>query len=223
MSRAQGETERTRANLLQVGVVQAADYSVARVRVLMGGLISAWLPWLAVRAGGDRTWAAPEVGEQVLVACPDGDPAGGVVLGAIYQQSAAAPASSADVTKTVYSDGAVIEYDRSSHTLTATLPSSGSAVVTAPQITVTAATGITVTTPTLTLNGNLTISGAISTGASANGGATIYGDITQINGSIMTDGDVTSDGDQVAGTVSQKSHVHSGVTPGGGNTGAPVA
>lgn len=128
--RAIAELERSRANLLRVVTVAEADYAEARVRVTLDeGHTSAWLPWLTSRAGGDRTWAAPEVGEQVLIACPDGDPAQGVILGAIYQQQYAAPADSADITRTEYSDGAIIEYDRSSHALTATLPEGGTATI----------------------------------------------------------------------------------------------
>lgn len=125
IERSVAELERTRANLLQVGTIAEADYAKARVRVLVGGLTSAWLPWMASRAGGDRSWSAPEVGEQVLVACPDGDPASGVVLGAIYQQDYAAPAASADVQRTEYGDGTVVEYDRAAHRLTVALAEGG--------------------------------------------------------------------------------------------------
>jgi phage baseplate assembly protein V len=117
------ELERSRANLVQIGTVAEADYATARVRVKLGELVTAWLPWNSVRAGGDRTWSAPEVGEQVSVLCPDGDPAGGIVLGAIYCNDHAAPANAATVARTTYADGAVIEYDRAAHRLSAVLPS----------------------------------------------------------------------------------------------------
>ena len=119
------ELERARANLVQIGTVDEADYAKARVRVKLGGLTTAWLPWLSVRAGGDRTWSAPEAGEQVAVLCPDGDPAGGIVLGSIYCTAHGAPADAATVARTTYADGAVIEYDRAAHRLSATLPAGG--------------------------------------------------------------------------------------------------
>ena len=153
-ARTVGEAERTRANLLQVGTIAEADYARARVRVLMAGLTSAWLPWLAARAGGDRAWVAPELGEQVLVACPDGDPASGVVLGAIYQASAAAPAASPDITRTIYADGAVIEYDRAAHALRALLPAGGTAAL--------VATGGVSITGDVALDGDLAVSGRIT-------------------------------------------------------------
>ena len=214
MSRAVAEAERTRANLLQVGTIAEADYARARVRVLMAGLTSAWLPWLAARAGGDRAWVAPELGEQVLVACPDGDPASGVVLGAIYQASAAAPAASPDITRTVYADGAVIEYDRAAHALRALLPAGGTATLVAPGGV--AITGDTVIDGTLTVSELVTAQAGITTTGGT--GATIT-----VTGSIHVTGSVTSDGDQVAAGISQTGHIHGGVQPGGGNTAEPVA
>jgi len=213
-SRALAELERTRANLIQVGTVTEVDYAKARAKVLLAGLETAWLPWTTTRAGGDRTWASPEISEQVLVVCPDGDPAQGVIAGSIYQAQWSAPAASGDVTRTVYSDGAVTEYDRAAHAMAVTLPAGGALTVTAPG-------NVTVTAPTTTLNGNLVVTGSISTGTGAAGGATIRGNIQQISGSFTTDGAVTSAGDQVAGTISQKSHVHTGVVPGSGLSGAP--
>jgi phage baseplate assembly protein V len=223
-TRTLAELERTRANLLQVGTIAEADYAAARVRVLMGGLTSAWLPWTAARAGGDRTWAAPEVGEQVLVACPDGDPASGVVLGAIYQAAHAAPADNADTTRTVYSDGAVVEYDRAAHAMAVTLPSGGTLAVTAPGgvtvnadggVTVNAPGDVTITAPLTKIVGNLELSGVLTTGTGAGGGGTIHGDL-HIIGGLDTTLDVVAD------TISLQEHIHDGVQPGSGNTGEPV-
>lgn len=232
-----GQTERLLANLLQLGVVAAVDYPVARVRVTLDGVASAWLPWLTPRAGGDRTWAAPEIGEQVLIACPDGDPANGVIVGALYQQAHAAPAATAEVTRTVYADGAVIDYDRAAHRLTATLPAGGQAAVTAPG-------GLTVTGP-VTVNGNLTLTGTVSiTGATTiTGNTTVNGQATvtqrlnangglgataapgqpamQLAGDLAVTGALTTTGDQVANGISQSAHVHTGVQTGTGLTGAP--
>lgn len=160
-ARALADLERTRANALQLGKVVEADYARARVRVQVAGLASAWLPWLAVRAGGDRTWAAPEVGEQVLIGCPDGDPARGVVLGAVFQQDHAAPADSADLTRSVYADGAVFEYDREQHAGTITLPAGGTLTITAPG-------GVTIT-------GDLSITGALATTGTVRSGTVVLG------------------------------------------------
>ena len=68
-----GELERRLSNTIRPGKVLEADYAKARLRVTMGDNTSAWLPWLTSRAGEDRTWHAPEVGEQVIVIAPGGE------------------------------------------------------------------------------------------------------------------------------------------------------
>lgn len=217
-SRLIADQERTRANLLQVGKIVEADYATARVRVQMNDLNSAWLPWTTQRAGGNRAWAAPEIGEQVLVACPDGDPAAGVVMGAIYQADASAPADSPDITRTVYSDGAVIEYDRASHALNATLPDGATASLSATGgVTVNADTGITINALSggVLINGSLTVTEIVTAqqGISTMGGS---------GATVQVDGTIESTGDQVAAGISQIHHVHDGVEAGPSTTGEPV-
>ncbi|MCZ4281703.1 phage baseplate assembly protein V [Kiloniella laminariae] len=99
-------------NLICYGTVVAADYPSARVKVSIKGRATAWLPWSTDRAAHDRSWDAPEIGEQVLVLCPSGDPANGVIAGTLFRQAAPAPASSVDTTRRVFGDGMVIEHDR---------------------------------------------------------------------------------------------------------------
>lgn len=188
MSRQFGQYERTLANAAQLGRVAETDYPKARARVTLNdGLSSAWLPWLACRAGGDRTWWAPEVDEQVLVVCPDGDPARGVIVGALYCQDASAPAAVETVHRTLYKDGASIEYDREAHALKATLPDGGTAELTAKGgITLIGPTEIqgtlkvteaTTLKNTLNVTGNTTIQGlaTVAQVLNANGGLAALG------------------------------------------------
>ncbi|MCG5501138.1 phage baseplate assembly protein V [Ectothiorhodospira lacustris] len=62
--------------------------SRGRVQVLLDSYAEAVSPWLLVTqpgAGRDKGLVAlPEVGDQVVVALPEGDPARGIVLGGIY-------------------------------------------------------------------------------------------------------------------------------------------
>ncbi len=109
------------ANIIRVGVISEVDFAAARVRVTSGSLLTAPLPWLTDRAGSDRSWWAPSVGEQVLVLSPSGELAQGVVLPGIYQTSKPAPAASGDMHRTVYQDGSVVEYDNGAHQLRATV------------------------------------------------------------------------------------------------------
>jgi phage baseplate assembly protein V len=119
------ELNRRVANMVRLGRVAAIDYagSIPKVRVRIEPLTTAWLPLLSLRAGSDKHWWPVEVNEQVLVLSPSGELNQGVVLGSLHQQNFAAPASTIDVHRVTYSDGAVIEYDRAAHHLSATLPS----------------------------------------------------------------------------------------------------
>ena len=59
--------------LVQIAAIVEADYEQAKVKVKMGDIITHWLPWLTVRAHNNKTWWAPEVGEQVLLLAPSGE------------------------------------------------------------------------------------------------------------------------------------------------------
>jgi len=63
----------------------------------------------------------------------------------------------------------------------------------------------------LTINGNLILNGGMT--ATTLGGGT---------GTITTQGTITSNTDVVTGSISLKTHVHSGVSTGGSDTGPPV-
>jgi len=111
------ELERRLWNLLRPGVIAEADYGAAKVKIQSGDLVTGWIPWLTTRAAGDSDWWAPEVGEQVLMLSPGGDPAQAVVLPALYQQAHPAPAADENVRRVKFADGTVIEYDRAAHRL----------------------------------------------------------------------------------------------------------
>ena len=80
-------------------------------------------------------------------------------------------------------------------------------LIEAQTVEINASTSTTVTTPTFTVNGATVLNGTVS----QTGG-----------GSAHFTGTMTADVDVVANGVSLHNHVHGGVVPGGGNTGAPV-
>jgi phage baseplate assembly protein gpV len=67
---------------------------------------------------------------------------------------------------------------------------------------------------------NATTSGAAT--VSAQGGITLTAPLVTINGDVQVNGKVGTTGDVTAGTISLQQHKHGGVTPGSGNSGAPV-
>lgn len=86
MSFAAAEADRRIANVIQIGTVTAVSAGHARVRI--GELDTADLPVAQFRAGALSFWWMPTVGEQVVVACPSGDVARGVVLASIFAGNA---------------------------------------------------------------------------------------------------------------------------------------
>lgn len=119
-------------NLIRAGTVAEVDPDAPRCRVKTGGLETNWLPFFAARAGEDSEWDPPSVNEQCLVLSPSGNPAQGFVIVGLYSDEFPAPDHSLTRRRRRYRDGAVIEYDTATHSLTATLPAGGTASVTAP-------------------------------------------------------------------------------------------
>lgn len=122
------ELERKLENLVRLGHVSAVDPAKG-CRVKSGGIETDWLPWLELRAGSDRTWWPPSVEEQVVLLCPGGNPANGIVLFGIFSDANPAPAASlALVVLAKMRDGSLIIYDTAAHHLQADL--AGSATLT---------------------------------------------------------------------------------------------
>jgi phage baseplate assembly protein V len=104
-------------NIAFYGVVKEADYKSARLRVQFGDGTTAMIPWTVGRAHSDSVWSAPEVGEQVMVISPSGDPSQGTIIGSLYQGKYPAKGDSAEVTAIHFADGSSVQYDRKSHKL----------------------------------------------------------------------------------------------------------
>ncbi|MDO5643906.1 MAG: phage baseplate assembly protein V [Paracoccus sp. (in: a-proteobacteria)] len=133
MSRSFDNTELNRraANVIQIGVIETADYARGTARVRIGPLLTGDLVMIAPRAGQDRAWWPYEPGEQVCVFAPSGNLSAGVIMGAVYSGSAPAPGNKAGLHRQVYADGTVIEFDRTSSHFRMHL-GAGSAEIVAP-------------------------------------------------------------------------------------------
>lgn len=201
------EAERRIENLVVYGQVVAIDVARARVRVKAGQITTGWLPFATARAGHDRTWHAPEPGEQVVLVAPGGDLEHATVIGSIYRAEHPAPADSVDVSRTLFSDGAVMEYDRAQHHWRLAVPAGGSIVL---EIGATVLElrddGTTLSTPKLlvdaadsTFTGTLLVKklltylkGLVGKGGGG-AGASIEGDI-QVNGNVSATGTIMDAG-----------------------------
>lgn len=93
MSYSAAENDRRTANVLMVGTITAVNPGASRARVAFGDLGSPEIKVGQFRAGALSFWWMPTVGEQVLVGCPSGDIAQGVILCSIFADNA--PSSNA--------------------------------------------------------------------------------------------------------------------------------
>lgn len=161
-------------NLIRLGTIAAVDHQAARCTIRTGGLSVPNLAWLALRAGDSSDWDPPTVGEQCILFSPSGEPAQGIALVGLYSQERPAPSNSATVRRRTYPDGAVIDYDHDSHTLSATLPDGGKARIVATG-------GLYVVGPIIhegdyTQTGNQSITGTVTVSEDV-----IAGGISQVN------------------------------------------
>ncbi|MER9506040.1 phage baseplate assembly protein V [Mesorhizobium sp. M0579] len=104
------EIERRVSNTVIVGKVSQVDHKKARYRVKAGEFESDWLPFTSARAGNTKTYDSLDVGEQVVMVSPSGDPSQAVIVGSIATQAKQA-ADKGNIHRTVYPDGTVVEYD----------------------------------------------------------------------------------------------------------------
>ncbi|AZR93248.1 baseplate assembly protein [Bordetella trematum] len=181
------ELFRLLTNLIRVGTIAQVDLSSrpAKVRVSTGALTTDWLQFLALRAGTSTTWDPPTTGEQVLVLCPGGDTAAGIVITGLNSDAIPAPSTSASEHVRLYPDGARVTYDHQAGALTAT----GIKTIQAN-----ASTSAILRCPAITLDGDVTVTGLLSyqagmSGKNGKGNRTVIsGDIIQRDGELSSNG-----------------------------------
>lgn len=190
--------DRMIGNTIQIGRIAEVDAAKGLVKVDLDGPVTSWIPWLQRRAGDDRDWSVPSVGEQVAIAAPSGELSGAFVIGSLNQDAHPNAGDSADKPRTVYSDGTVVEYNKASHTLTIdTSASSGTVIIKCNTATVEAAASVTIDTPETTCTGNLTVAKSLNVGTEG-GTATVHGDMNS-TGTITAAIDVVGGGKSLTG------------------------
>ncbi|WP_431483720.1 phage baseplate assembly protein V [Pseudomonas solani] len=112
-------------NIVRFGTVAEVQMQPPRVKVKSGNITTTWLPWLNLRAGADREWDPPTIGEQVVLLSPSGHLAQGVALTGLFSDLIEANGDREGLHRRTYRDGAVIEYDSIAHRLRAILPEGG--------------------------------------------------------------------------------------------------
>lgn len=187
-------------NLIRIGTILEVDCFAKRCRVKSGNLETEWLAWINPRAGTTRDWDPPTIGEQCIILSPSGEVASGVVLVGLFCADFDAPSTNPDEHVREYPDGARIGYNHATGALTA---------IGIQTALVQAETQITFDCQQVIFTGKVTMQDLFTY---ENG---MVGYAGQNSGAQIT-------GDVIANGVSLSHHTHTGVTPGGGTTGAPV-
>ena len=157
--------------LLRVGIVLSVDLTAARCIVRIGdpengAIETPGIRWGASRVGKTRIWSPPVSGEQVLVACPAGEIAAGIIITSIASNEFP-PAGDSDPDRIRFEDGASLAYDANNSIMHLSLPAGGGIVIDAPE---------------MTLTGNLVVHGDIG----ASGDIAAAGDVTAGTVSLKT-------------------------------------
>ena len=145
------DTANRLSHLLVIGTIVSVDTDQATCRVQAGDLLTTDIPWLVARAGQTLLWNPPSPQEVVLLACPEGDTERAIAIRGLYSNQFPAPKHTTDTLYIRLSDGAELEYNHSTHALTAKLVDHGT-------IHIQAAGGVTIDGP-LTVNGDVTVNG----------------------------------------------------------------
>ncbi|NTZ45226.1 phage baseplate assembly protein V [Lelliottia aquatilis] len=183
-------------NLIRTGIVTEVDPVKGLCRVQTGGMQTTWLNWLTCRAGRSRVWWAPSVGEQVLILAIGGELDTAFVLPGIFSDDHPAPSASPDAFHITFPDGAVIEYEPDSGSLTvsgiktADVTASDSITATVPVVLVKASTRITLDTPEVVCTNRL-ITGTLE----VQKGGKMKGDIEHTGGKFTSNGVQADDHD----------------------------
>lgn len=197
--------------MLRFGNITEVDPAkgYARVTFTDDGIVSDWLQFLTLGAIKDSFSNTFSINEQV--AClMDENSEEGVILGAIFNDSTPPKNAGNGIFRVKFEDNSVIEYNKNSHEYT--LDIKGKINITAQsEANITALTEAKITAPVIKLIGSVAVTGALSVSGAISGPSG-----AAINGNLEVSGDVK------AGSVSLKTHTHTGVTTGGGTSGTPT-
>jgi phage baseplate assembly protein V len=122
------ELNRRVAGMVTIGTVSQVEPKLARYRVKAGLIESDWIPMSQRRSGNTKTYESLDVGEQVVIAAPSGDLSQGVIIGSIPTEEREVGEDAKD-HRSVYADGAIVDYDDKAHAYNIKIPAGGKVVI----------------------------------------------------------------------------------------------
>ncbi|KUM03539.1 phage baseplate assembly protein V [Chromobacterium subtsugae] len=191
---------------IKYGTVSASKPGFARVRLPdMDNMRTMWLPIAYPKTQDDQACWTYDTGEQVAVLL-DAHGEDGVILGAIYSEADPPPTTSRNKFMVRFKDGALLEYDRASHTLTVSGVQKV-VVQTGADIVLQAGGKVTVDAPDSEFSGNVLVKGKLvgQGGMAVSGGA---GSAAVISGNMQVDGNVNASGSVMDAGGNSNHHSH---------------
>ncbi|MBN3006394.1 phage baseplate assembly protein V [Chromobacterium alkanivorans] len=191
---------------LKFGTVSASKPGFARVRLPdLDNMRTMWLPIAYPKTLQDQCCWTYDNGEHVAVLL-DARGEDGVILGAVYSDADKPPVTDPNKFAIRFKDGALLEYDRSTHVLTVT--GVQKVVVHADaEILLQAGAKVTVNTPEAEFTGNLTVQKKLTFlgGMMGSGGG---GASAVISGKVEVDGDINASGSVMDAGGNSNHHSH---------------
>lgn len=158
---------------LKFGTVSASRPGFARVRLPdADNMRTMWLPIAYPKTQDDACYWTYDLGEQVAVLL-DAQGEDGVIIGAIYSDVDTPPVTDPNKFGVRFKDGAELEYDRATHTLTVRGGVQRVIVEAGESILLKAGSKITCDAPSAEWTGDLQVAGNIESGGNINAAGSI--------------------------------------------------
>ncbi|MEJ2793965.1 phage baseplate assembly protein V [Iodobacter sp. LRB] len=189
---------------LKFGVVLASKPGFARVSLPdTDNLRTMWLPIAYPKTQDDECYWTYDSGEHVALLL-DAQGEDGVIIGAIFSDADTPPVTDPNKFGIRFKDGAMLEYDRATHTLSVTGVSKV-IVEASTTIVLKADSKVTIDSPDAEFTGKLKVNGLLTYLGGLEGGG---GDGSKFTGRVDVDGDVHATGSiiDVAGNSNHHSH-----------------
>lgn len=199
---------------LKFGIVSETKPGYAKVFFEEDDIVTSWWPVLMRTSMKDLESWPLNIKEHVVCLCGERLEEG-VVLGAIHSNPEPPdPDAGTGKFRKFFEDGTYLEYDKELHKLTADVKG---------EVNIKALTIASIVAPDISLKGSVNIVGVLTAGGIALMPITgVIGADGKVHGDLEVDGTIKGDIDVISGTISLKSHIHTGVTTGAGVSGQPV-
>lgn len=105
-------------NHIRIATIHSLDYEKLKVRVWLEGHESAELDWPAEIGRNFKRWRPLAKNQQVVIACPSGDPSLAVIVGMLYSDAFPSPSKDPAIDLIKFNNGNFIEHSMKTNKFT---------------------------------------------------------------------------------------------------------